>query len=282
MAIKLLVDSASDISKIEAQEMGVELMPLIVIFGDEEFYDGVDLLPEQFFEKLTTNKNYPKTSQVTPYRFEEAFTKLTANGDEVIAICISSKLSGTYAAAKQASEKFNGKVFAVDSLSATVGERLLVQYALKLIEKGLPARAIVDELEVAKLNLNVMGALDTLEYLKKGGRISATVAFVGGALNIKPVVALIDGEVKMVGKAIGTKRSQAFLTSYAESKGGINFDMPYCILWSGVDPSIATKYAASCDKIFGDKKNNVPTHVLGSTIGTHVGPDVVGLAFFGK
>ena len=282
MAIKILIDSASDITKEQAKELGVEVIPLIVGFGDEEYFDGVDLLPTEFYEKLATNKNHPKTSQITPYRFEEKFKEMTENGDQVICICLSSKLSGTYAAAKLSSEKFSGKVFVIDSLSATVGERLLCLYALKMIDKGVPIGEIVEELDRAKNRIIVMGVLETLEYLKKGGRISATVAFLGGALKIKPVVALIDGEVKMIGKAIGKKRGCALMNSVAEKKGGINFDMPYCVLWSGTDEIVGKNYALASENLFGDKKGQVPLHALGSTIGTHVGPDVVGVAFFEK
>ena len=281
-AIKILVDSASDISKQQAKEMGVELIPLIVSFGDEQYSDGENLLPTEFYEKLTSNKNHPKTSQITPYRFEEKFTQMTENGDEVICICISSKLSGTYSAAKLSAEKFIDKVFVIDSLSATVGERLLCLYALRLIDKGLSAKEIAEELDAVKNKVVVMGVLETLEYLKKGGRISATVAFVGKTLNIKPVVALIDGEVKMIGKAIGKKRGCALMNSVAEQKGGINFDMPYCVLWSGMDEALGKNYASASEKLFLDKKEQVPLHALGSTIGTHVGPNVVGVAFFKK
>lgn len=278
MAIKLIVDSASDIGAQEAKEMGIEMIPMIIGFGDEEFYDGVDLTPKRFYEKLIGGKVMPKTAQITPFRFEEAFQKATKNGDEVIAILISSKLSGTYEAAKMAAEKFGGKVFVVDSLSAAVGERLLCQYALRLIGEGKTAKEVFDELERVKTKLCVMGVLETLEYLKRGGRISGAVAFVGGVLNLKPVVRVVDGEVKMIGKTRGQKKGGEFINSIVK-EAGIDFSMPYGVLWTGLDESIATKYIEDSAEIFEGRKD-VPAYILGSTIGTHVGPGVFGVAFF--
>ena len=138
--IRIAVDSASDISEAEAKELGVEMLPMIIGFGDEEYLDGVNLLPKTFYEKLIESDDLPKTSQISPYRFEEAFEKWTKTGDEVVLITISSKLSGTYQGAVQASEKYEGKVFVVDSLNACIGERLLCLYALRLLQTGLSAK----------------------------------------------------------------------------------------------------------------------------------------------
>lgn len=279
--IKLIIDSAADISAAEAKALGIEMLPMTIGFGDEEYYDGVDLLPEDFYRKLTTSKALPKTSQVTPYRFEEAFAKATENGDEAIAIVISSKLSGTYEAARQAAEKFGEKVYVVDSLSATVGERILCQYAMRLIGQGLVAKAVFEELERVKTRICVMGVLETLEYLKRGGRISGAVAFVGGMLNLKPVVQVIDGEVKMAGKARGQKKGGELMNGIVKQKGGIDFSMPYGVLWTGLDKSVAERYVAESAEIW-EGQTDIPAYVMGSTIGTHIGPGVFGVAFFEK
>lgn len=280
MAVKLIIDSATDISNSEAESLGITMVPMIVQIGSEEYYDGVTLTPDVFYEKLTKEKALPTTAQVTTFRFEETFEKAVSDGGEVIAIVLSSKLSGTYQGAKMASEKFYGKVFVVDSLSATVGERLLVQYALTLIEKGWSAKKIYEELENKKHNIVVMGALNTLEYLKKGGRISSAVAFIGGILNIKPVVHLVDGEVKMMGKARGNKKSYELMNTAVIEKP-IDFSMPYGVLWTGLDESIAKNYIEDSKSIWQGYPS--PKHyIVGSTIGTHVGPGVVGLAYFRK
>ncbi len=281
MAVKILVDSASDISKVEAEKMGITMIPMVITFDTEEYYDGIDLLPVQFYEKLVQCKTLPKTAQINAFRFEEAFSELTRDGDEVIAIVLSSKLSATCDSAKQAAEKFKEKVYVVDSLSAATGERLLCEYALSLIKEGKTAKEVFVELEEAKNRLSIMAVLDTLEYLKKGGRISSTIAFVGGLLNLKPVVRVLDGEVKMAGKARGQRKGAEVLNEIVASAGGVDTSMPYAVLWTGLDNSVAEKYALDNEHFFGGDKN-VRSFIIGSTIGTHVGPGVFGLAFFHK
>ena len=124
--IKILVDSASDVEQSEAEELGISLIPMQIRFGNEEFYDGVNLFHKEFFERLIESAELPQTSQINEYRFEEQFKKLTEDGSEVIAVTISSKLSGTYSCAVKAAKKFAGKVFVVDSLNVCSGERILL------------------------------------------------------------------------------------------------------------------------------------------------------------
>lgn len=282
MAIRILIDSAADIGKAEAEKMGVIMLPMIISFGAEDYYDGVNLSPKQFYEKLIESDTLPKTSQVTPYRFEEAFKKYTANGDELIVITISSKLSGTYEGAKQAAENFKDKVYVVDSMNAAIGERLLCEYALRLIEQGKTAKEIVAILEEEKPKINVMAVLGTLEYLRKGGRISAAVAFAGEVLSLKPVVAVVDGEVKLVGKALGSKKGNNLLNRLVQEKGGIDFTKPYGTIYSGLDRTTLDKYVKDSAALWAEHTDDVPVHILGGTIGTHVGPGAVGVAFFRK
>ena len=280
MAVKIIIDSASDITATEADVLGVEMLPMSIQFGEAEYQAGVDLSAEEFYKKLIVAKTLPKTSMINAYRFEEAFKAATENGDEVVAIVISSKLSGTYEAAKQAAAGFEGKVFVLDSLSAAAGERLLCLRALELIKEGKSAGQVFDELENAKQKLCVMAALETLEYLKKGGRISSAVAFVGEMLKIKPLVRLIDGEVKMVGKARGQKRASAMLNDMVKACGGIDFSMPHGIIWTGLDETVAFNYATECAAMLDGR--SVENYLIGSTIGTHIGPGVFGWAFFQK
>lgn len=283
MAIKIMIDSASDISMTEAEKLGVTMIPMVITFNDEDYYDGVDLLPLEFYEKLIESDVLPKTGQVTPYRFEEAMTKLTANGDEVIVITISSKLSGTYAAAVQAAEKFGGRVFVVDSLNAAIGERLLCEYALRLVKEGkLSAKEIAAELEEKKRKIRLMAVLGTLEYLKKGGRISAAVAFAGEVLSLKPVIAVVEGEVKLVGKAMGSRKGNNLLNTLVEKSGGIDFSMPYGTVWSGLDKTMLEKYVKDSAKLWEYATDQIPAYIIGATIGTHVGPGAIGVAFFEK
>lgn len=282
MAIKLLIDSASDINKQEAESLGIILMPMIVGFEDEEYLDGVNLLPSLFYQKLTSSKSMPKTSQITAYRFEEAFERVVENGDELIVITISSKLSGTFNQALMASEKFGGKVQVVDSLNACVGERLLGLYALDLINQGKSLLEIKEELDSAKRKINVMAVIDTLEYLKKGGRISATTAIAGALLSIKPVIAVIDGEVKVIGKAMGMRRGIGLLTQLVQNKSGIDFSKPYGLVSSGEGTTVLDRFKTEGKNLWVENKEDISDYPIGSTIGTHVGPGAVGISFFEK
>ena len=145
--VKLVIDSGSDISKKEADELGIIMVPIEVHFGDEDFMDGVDLLPAEFYEKLVQAKELPQTSLINEYRWHEVFEEATKNGDEVVAVVLSSKLSGTLKCAQDAAKDFEGKVYVVDSLNATLGERVLGEYALRLIKEGMSAKEIAEKLE---------------------------------------------------------------------------------------------------------------------------------------
>ncbi len=280
--IKVLLDSASDIGAEEAKSMGVFMLPMEITIGEERYLDGVDLLPRAFYEKLVESGEMPKTSMINEYRWAEKMEELTANGDQLVVITLSSKLSGTYEAARNAAAGFAGKVFVVDSLNATVGERLLCQYALRLIGEGRTAEEIVTRLEEKKKKINVLAIISTLEYLKKGGRISAAVALAGTVFSVKPAIAVVDGEVKLIGKAIGSKKANNLLTKLVEETGGIDFSMPFGAIWSGMDRTLLDKYIADSTHIWQDGAKDVPSYMIGGTIGAHVGPGAVGVAFFGK
>lgn len=203
MSIRIVTDSASDIPQDYRED--VTVLPMHVYFGEKEYLDGVNLSHRQFYELLIESEDLPKTSQIPPYEFEEVYERAVAAGEQVIVINISSKLSGTCQSARVAAQDYEGKVFVVDSLNATLGERCLVDYALRLKDQGWEAEQIAAELEQAKGRVRLLALLDTLEYLKKGGRISKSVAMVGGMLSIKPVVSVVDGEVVMVGKVGGPR-----------------------------------------------------------------------------
>lgn len=280
--IKILVDSASDVDLKEAEGAGVYLIPISVRFGDEEYQDGINLTHREFFEKLIESDELPQTSQINEAAFAEKFASLTADGSEVIAITLSSKLSGTYNSAARAAKNFNG-VYAVDSLNACIGERILLQYAMRLVKEGvLSAAEIVAELDKSKHKIQLLAVLDTLQYLKKGGRISSVAAFAGELLSIKPVVSVTDGEVKLAGKAMGSKKGNNLLTQLVDKCGGIDFSMPYALGYSGLSDAYLQKYLRDSEKLWKDNTDSVPAYMIGSTIGTHVGPGAIAVAFFAK
>ena len=281
--IKILVDSASDLEQQDASELGVTVLPLQIRFGSEEYLDGVSLTHREFFEKLIETDELPQTSQINEYRFDEVFASLTADGSEVIAITLSSKLSGTHASAVKAAKKYAGKVIVVDSLNACIGERILLEYAVRLVGEGkLTAAQIAAELEEKKGKIQLLAVLDTPKYLRKGGRISSVTAIAGEMLSIKPVISVVRGEVKLVGKAMGSKKGNNLLTQLVRDCGGIDFTMPYVLGYSGLSDAFLQKYIRDSELLWKGYTDHVPYHMIGSTIGTHVGPGAIAVAFFAK
>ncbi len=281
--IKLMADSACDLEQTEADALGIALMPLSIRFGREEYWDGVTLSHREFFEKLIETDEIPQTSQISDYRFEEAFASLTADGSEVIAVTLSSKLSGTHACAVRAAKKFPGKVYVVDSMNACLGERILVDYALRLIREGqLSAPEIAAKLDEKKNKIQLLAVLDTLKFLRKGGRISTVTAFAGEMLSIKPVISVVKGEPKLIGKAMGSKKGNNLLNRLVDECGGIDFTMPYVLGYSGLSEDFLMKYLHDSEHLWKEHTDHVPYYLIGSTIGTHVGPNAIAVAFFAK
>lgn len=274
--IRILTDSGSDITAPYPENLTV--IPLTIHFGDEEYQDGVTIDHRTFYEKLTNGDKLPTTSLVPPGVFADAFAQARRQGETVIAIILSGKLSGTYQSAVLAAQEFE-HVYVVDSRNATLGEQILVRYALQLVEQGLDARAIVEELERVKPHVNLMGMPDTLEYLHRGGRISKTVALLGGALSIRPVLRLMDGEVVMIGKARGSKNGNNFLIQEV-NKSGVDFTKPLCLGYTGLSDALLRRYIADSTQLWEGKVDTLPISTVGATIGTHLGPDAVVLAFF--
>ena len=276
--IRIITDSGSDI--IDSKRDNVTVLPMSITFGDEVFYDGVTLSHSEFYMKLIESDELPKTSLIAPASFADAFEEAKNAGEKVIAITISAGLSGTYQSAVLAAEDYDD-VYVVDSMNVTIGERILVEYALKLIDEGKDIEDIVNELESAKKRICVLGLLDTLEYLKKGGRVSSSIAFVGDVLRIKPVVT-VDGEgkVAMLGKARGSKNGNNFLISEIEKVNGVDFDMPYFLGYTGLNDTLLKKYVKDSEHIWGPYTEELPVCSIGATIGTHVGPNAIAVAFF--
>ena len=168
----------------------------------------------------------------------------------------------------------------VDSLNAAVGERVVVQLALKARDEGKTAVETAELLNAQKQNIRLIALLDTLEYLKKGGRISAASAFAGTLLSIKPVIAVENGEVVTLGKARGSKNGNNMLRELVEKNGGINFEMPFALAYTGLDDTLLQKYIADSASLYEGKADHLPVYSIGSTIGTHVGPGAIAVAFF--
>ena len=280
MSVKIVIDSTTDLVP---ELLGkFEIVPLTVNFGEEEFIDGVTITREEFYAKLIESDVIPTTSQASPEAFERVFKKIVENGDEVLCITVASKLSGTYQSACIAAEEFPGKVRVIDSKSVAIGSAILAEFALSLLEKGLSAEEIEKELIKKREDIIIVALIDTLEYLKKGGRLSKTAAFAGSLLNIKPVVSVEDGEINVLGKARGSKQGSNFLIKEIEKAGGVDFSMPVLLGYTGHDPYMLEKYKEDSRFIWEGKVENLRETCIGSVIGTHVGPGAIAVAFFRK
>ena len=280
MKIRMIVDSTADTTPEVAERLTV--VPLTICFGEEEYVHGVDITNTQFYEKLVESDVLPTTSQATPYAFEQVFQETVDAGETAIVITLSHKLSGTYQSAVAAAADFPGKVFVIDSGSVAIGAGILAEYGLELIDKGMTPAQITAELEQQKQRIHVLAMLDTLEYLKKGGRISKTVAFAGELLSIKPVVGLDGGEIKMLGKARGSKQANNLLVKEIQDAGGVDFSRPLLLGYTGLSDVLLQKYIRDSAALWDGNREQLPYTVIGSVVGTHAGPGAVAVAFFGE
>ena len=280
MSVRIITDSGFDIPGEAATDPRVTVLPLGITFGDTTYADGVDLTNDRFYELLIEGDGLPKTSQVTPYQYQQAFEEVRAAGDEAVVITLSGALSGTCQSAVTAAADYP-EVHVVDGKNATIGQGILVLYALRLVEQGLGAAQIAAQLEEARERVCLLALLDTLEYLKRGGRIPKSVGAIGELLNIKPVVTVRNGEVAMLGKARGSKNGRNLLHQEVE-KSGIDFDMPVLLGYTGLSDKLLRKYLDDNRSIWEGRisEDKLPITSVGATIGTHVGPGAIALAFF--
>lgn len=282
MAVRIICDSASDISQEEAKQLGITVLPLKTIWEGKEYRDGITMMPREFYEKLIETDELPTTSQVTPYEFEEVFQKIIEEGDTAVCLTVSSKLSGTYQSAVIANEEADHKIELVDTLNVTLGENILIKRAVQLRDEGKSAKEIAVIINEEKSRVKLVALLDTLEYLKKGGRVSATAAFAGSVLSIKPVVGVVDGKVEVLGKARGSKNGSNKLSEEIEKAGGVDFTKPFSLGFTGLNDELLQKYIRDSIHLYEGKVSEFPITTIGSTIGTHAGPGAVGVAFFAK
>ena len=279
MKTRIIVDSTSDL--LPALKKQVHTVPLTVHFGDEEYVDGVTIDHKAFYEKLIETDVHPSTSQASPAAFAAEYEKTQDAGEAAVVITVASKLSGTYQSAMIAAQEFEN-IYVVDSSNVAIGTAVLVEYALRLSGEGMEAAEIAKALEDAKRRVVLVALVDTLEYLKKGGRVSRTVAFAGTMLNIKPVLSVVDGEISMLGKARGSKMGNNLLVQEIEKAGGVDYSMPVLLGYTGLSDAMLQKYIADSGYLWEGKLREVRYTSIGSVIGTHVGPGAVAVAFFRK
>ena len=279
MSVRIIIDSTVDVSPELLNR--VEIVPLTVSFGTEEYIDGVTITHEEFYNKLIESDVLPTTSQATPAAFADVFVRIAAAGDSAVVITLAHQLSGTCQSARIAAEDYDN-IYVVDSGSVTLGAGILAEYALRCVDEGMDAESIAAAVEAKKEDVCLIAMLDTLEYLKKGGRISATVAFAGGLLNLKPVVNIKDGVINMLGKARGSKQGNNLLVQEINKAGGIDFSMPILLGYTGLTDVLLKKYMTDSAALWENGVENLPYTSIGSVVGTHAGPGAIAAAFFRK
>ena len=277
MKTRIIVDSTADLTPdVKAR---VHTVPLTLKFGEEEFVDGVTIDHKTFYERLVESDVLPTTSQATPYAFVEEFDKVREAGESAVVITLSSTFSGTNQSANIAAQDYEN-IYVVDSGSAAMGSGILVELALRLLDEGKNAAEIAEVLEFEKKKIVVVALVDTLEYLKRGGRVSKTVAFAGAILNVKPVLSVINGEIKMLGKARGSKMGNNLLVEEINKAGGVDFSKPILLGYSGISDALLLKYMEDSKHIWEGNVSALRYTTVGSVIGTHAGPGAVVVAFF--
>ena len=277
MKTRIIVDSTADL--VPEVQKRVHIVPLTVHFGQEEYVDGVTIDHKAFYEKLIESDVLPTTSQATPNDFAVEFEKAKEAGEAAIVITLASKFSGTCQSAMIAAGNYEN-IYVIDSTSVAMGSGILVELALRLLDEGKSTKEAVQILEEEKKKIVVVALLDTLEYLKRGGRISKAVAFAGGVLKIKPVLSVTDGEIHLLGKARGSKMGNNLLVQEINNVGGIDFGKPILLGYSGISDALLLKYIEDSRPIWDGRLEKIRYTTVGSVIGTHAGPGAVVVAFF--
>lgn len=278
--IRILTDSTSDLSKQRQKELNVDVLPLSVHFGEEVFRDGEDITNAEFYARLAEVDTLPTTSQIGPEEFQAYFRNCLEQGDELVCIFISSAMSGTCQSATIARELVDGeeRIFIVDSRTVTFALGLLVETAAALRDRGLSAREIAAELQDLTGRIRLLAAVDTLKYLKMGGRISTATALVGGILGISPIITIENGLVEAIGKARGRKAAFQWIAKRMESERP-DLSLPVAFGHSNAPEAMAECRAFLADALKGAE---ILESDIGSVVGTHAGPGATGLVYFVK
>lgn len=272
--LKIVTDSAANLTAEEANELGVEVLPLSIIFGSEEYRDGVDITTEEFYDKLASESVLPHTSQINISVFEERFSLAKEKGEKLFLILLSSALSGTVDCARAAKENvgYDG-IYVYDSLGVTVMEKLLVYAAAK--NKNKSAEEVAALLDSARSRTELYAAVETLDYLYKGGRLKKSAVMLGKLFNIKPIVTVNKhGAVELCGKAIGGRAAFKHIVKKT-AEAVPDPELPICFLYS----ADRTKADALASAIFCDGSVETNMSNLCAVIGVHVGPGAYGVCY---
>ena len=280
MAVRIITDSAADFDLSVARRRNVSVVPMTIQFGNAAFLAGKNLSNDVFFQLLQEGKENPSTSQPTPAAFLRYFEEAREAGDQVVAILLSGELSGTLQSAEIAKGMCEyDPIYIVDSRTATAGMQILINYACKLRDSGLPASSIASEVEKLQDKVRIFAVIDTLEYLRRGGRLSGFQAGLGAVTKLKPTITVRDGVVSIVGKSFGTAAAVKHLMKMLEEHP-VDDDYPSYFLYSndrGREDLLLPKL-----KEAGKLPLRLHYCVIGPAIGTHIGPGALGMAYIGR
>lgn len=277
--IRILVDSSTDFSMEEVKNKNLYHVPLTISLNGQDYLSGEDLTSDQFYELLTAGEDFPKTSQPSPQAFAQIFEQAKDKGEEIICVLLSSALSGTCQSATIAKDMvdYDG-IYIVDSLTATIMTRVIVDYGLLLINQGKSAKEIAEALNDLKSKVKVAAGLDTLEYLYRGGRLNKAAATIGELANLKPVISVTEeGTVSVIGKCLGKNKALQFILKTLNGKE-LNTDFPlYTVYAYGSENTEKLE-----EKLAAEGYTVSARLQLGSTIGAHVGPGAFGIIYVEK
>ena len=281
MAVRIVTDTSAEYTVQEGRELQVSVVPMALTYGEESFLVGCEISKETFYHRLLEKKEIPVTSQPSPEQFLQEFEQAKAAGDSVVAILVSSALSGTLQSAVLAKQICGyEQIYIVDSRNASAGQKILVEAARKMADEGRNASEIVGELEKLKKKIRVIAVVDTLEYLYKGGRLTRAEAGLGTLANIKPLITINEeGKVVVTSKCIGRKKACHQLAE-AVLKMEMDWDYPVYYLFTA-DQENCENFKQELEKRM-EQKGRGETLELGPTIGTHIGGGAFGIAFVTK
>lgn len=274
--IRILVDSSSDYTVDEIKEKQLDLVPISITIGEKSYLDGFDMGRDEFYEILQKTSDFPKTSQPSPQTFLDIFNDVREKGDELVCILLSSELSGTYQSAVLAKSMADyNKIYLIDSLSATYTIKIMADYACRLREEGMAAHEIAQSVDSLKSRVKVLAALDTLEYLARGGRLSKAAAAIGDLARVKPIITVTeDGKIGVLGKCLGKNKAICAVLRHLKELGVDEAFPVYTIYSYGTGNCAAFEEKLQREGLRSDARLQI-----GSTIGTHIGPEAFGIIF---
>lgn len=279
--VKIITDSTCDLEIEKLNELGIEMIPLTVLFGDESFKDRIELSPSEFYSRLEASAELPTTSQVNPADFEDVFRKHIDNGDEVLGLFLSGNLSGTCQSARIAAETLGGdKISIVDSKQLTVGMTVLLLECVRLRDEGKTAKEIKIYIDEIKSKVRLIAMFSTLKYLCMGGRISKTAATFGTILGIYPMICVENGEgiVNVTGKVKGKKAAMKFIKDYFDANP-VDETKAFAYGHTNSPEDLEVLKETMADSV---QNKNIVTCNVGCVIGTHAGPGAVVIAYISK